>query len=68
MGFKFNPLTSELDLVGKTSTKTENFSYDFVPVSQTVTVPDNQQMIVDPPFEVQGTLELLGRVVVVELG
>lgn len=40
----------------------ENFSYDKIPLGLTVQVPLNQQMFVDYPLDIEGTLDVLGRV------
>lgn len=38
----------------------ENFSFNFIPVGQTVTIPINQIMLTYPSIEVDGTLILIG--------
>ncbi len=57
MSFKFNPITGLLDLVNET---TQNFSYKKIVTGQTVTIPENQQMIYVGTIEIDGTLIING--------
>lgn len=59
MGLKLNPLTGKLDLVSK-----ENFSYNYIPETQTKTIPVNQQMIVYEDISIDGVLIIEGELVV----
>lgn len=66
MGFKFNPVTGELDLVNKTSTTTsgdQNFSYKLINTGETIVVPEGQQMLVDEHVTVLGHLTVRGEIV-----
>lgn len=57
MSFKFNPITGLLDLVNET---TQNFSYKKIVTGQTVTIPENQQMLYVGTIEIDGTLIING--------
>jgi hypothetical protein len=63
MGFKFNPITGNLDLVGSGSTSAENFSYTLVEENSTKTIPTGQQMLVDGHVRVLGHLLVSGELV-----
>lgn len=66
MAFKFNPITGQLDLVGSGgSSSPDNFSYETVALGVVVTVPQYQQMIVDGPITVEGSLIVIGKVVLI---
>ena len=67
MGYKFNPFTGTLDVVNSTSsvTVTENFSYKKIVASKTVTIPENQQMIVKKSMVIEGELIILGESVII---
>ena len=59
---KLNPIIRS----GGGSGGADNFSYTLVPDGETVTVPLNQQMIVVGGIEVDGTLDLLGELILLE--
>ena len=65
MGFKFNPLTGQLDLVGTStgSASPDNFSYSYIAGSTTVTIPENQQMLYVGPITIDGTLVINGTAI-----
>lgn len=62
---KFNPFTGKFDFVGSGggSSSPENFSYQFVGPSQTITVPSGQQMLFEIPLDIEGTLVVDGFIV-----
>lgn len=60
---KLNPLIR----AGSGSGSTDNFSYKTVAAGQTVTVPQYQQMIVIGGIELDGTLDLIGELVLPEI-
>lgn len=62
MSFKFNPLTGKLDLVGSGS-GADNFSYNLIPDGSVVTIPENQQMLVDGHVTVLGHMLVSGELV-----
>lgn len=62
MSFKFNPITGLLDLVNQ-STSTQNFSYNKIVTGQTVTIPENQQMLYVGPITIDGTLVIDGQAI-----
>lgn len=64
MAFRFNPITGQLDIVGASTGSSDNFSYETVPIGDTVTIPINQQMIVNGVEIVEGTLIVIGSLVV----
>lgn len=43
----------------------DNFSYEVIPATATVTLPLNQQMIVHGLLDIQGTLNMLGTLVII---
>ncbi|MFO0447767.1 MAG: hypothetical protein ACK52I_03595 [Pseudomonadota bacterium] len=63
MSFKFNPLTGNLDLVGKgdTITGADNFSYTEIDAGQLVTVPAGQEMVHSIDLMVRGDLLVQGN-------
>lgn len=64
MGFKFNPLTGQLDLVGSGGTTSpQNFSYSTIVTGSTVIVPQYQQMLYVGPITVDGTLVIDGDII-----
>jgi len=64
MGLKLNPFTGKFDLV---SIEPENFSYNNIVTGKTVTVPENQLMLVHGDLDIDGVLELEGEVLVFDL-
>jgi hypothetical protein len=55
-------LSNALTHIGFTGTgDSDNFSYNNVPASTTVTIPINQQMIVKRRIRVEGTLIIRGQ-------
>ena len=67
---------SELDLLGRSTTYSitdpkgtfthfENFSYNVIPLNETVTIPVNQQMIVSGTQNILGTLDIEGSMVLI---
>jgi hypothetical protein len=67
MSVKLNPFTGKFDLVGSggTSSSSDNFSYETIPLATTVTIPSNQQMIVHGGLTLLGTLVLDGMLVTI---
>ena len=67
--FKFNPFTGNFDMVGDGggggSPSPDNFSYEKIIASVTVTIPLNQQMIVNQNIQVDGTLVANGTLVII---
>lgn len=62
MSFKFNPLTSNLDLVGSSaSTSDQNFSFTTVDIAQTLVVPEGQEMVHSLDVMVRGNLMVRGN-------
>ena len=65
MGVKFNPFTGTFDFTGTGATAgatPDNFSYKKIATANTVTIPDNQQMIVaSASIEISGELVLDGE-------
>lgn len=54
----FNPLEGQFDLITE-----NNFSYESVPLSKKLKIPDNHQMLVHQEFVVEGELVLEGTIV-----
>lgn len=66
MAFKLNPITGQLDLVGSSSgSSADNFSYEIIIASATVTIPIYQQMIVHGNIQIDGVLVADGPLVVI---
>lgn len=66
MGFKFNPLTGKLDLVGDdgaASTAEPNFSFKKIDSGDELEIKENQQMLVDGHITVLGHLLVSGELV-----
>lgn len=65
MSWKFNPFTGTLDRVGagSTSVSVDNFSYKKIESFQSVTIEENQQMIVNGHVTVLGHLSVFGDLV-----
>jgi len=63
MPLKFNPFTGELDLI---SVEDENFSYNYVEETKTVTIPQNQQMLVYDALTIDGSLIINGELVILD--
>ncbi len=57
MGYKFNPFTGTLDVVYTT----RNFSQHIIPVGTTLTIPENQQMIVHTPMRIDGDINIRSK-------
>ena len=55
MGFKFNPFTGTLDVVYTT----KNFSCKVIVNGQTVTIPNNQQMVLVGSLTLEGSGQLI---------
>lgn len=63
MSIRFNPFTNTFDFVGTGgSSSPDNFSYQRIETGETVTIPTNQEMIVDGPVTLDGTLVVDGVV------
>jgi len=63
MSIRFNIWTSTFDFVGTGgSSSPDNFSYQRIETGETVTIPTNQEMIVDGPVTLDGTLVVDGVV------
>jgi len=60
---KLNPLIRN----GGGGGGTDNFSYQTIPFGQTVTIPQYQQMIVIGGLELDGTLDLIGELILPEI-
>lgn len=61
MKLAFNPIGPPFDYVG--STGADNFSYYNVGAGVTVSIPSNQQMLVDGHVRVEGHMTVLGQLV-----
>lgn len=55
-------IISDLDVFEDTEDPPDNFSWDKIPFGQTVAVPFHQQMFLDYPLDIEGTLDMQGRV------
>lgn len=62
MPFVFNPFTGNFDNV-RNSGGTENFSYTFIEDNKVLNIPLYQQMIVFQNITINGTLNLIGDLV-----
>lgn len=58
MSFKFNPLTSNFDLVDET----KNYSLNKIPEGDSENIDINQEMLFNYNIEVDGTLEVDGKI------
>lgn len=54
-----NPIEGSFDLITG-----NNFSYESVPVSKTIKIEDNMQMVVFGSFDIDGTLILDGSLII----
>jgi len=61
--FKFNVFTGTFDIVNKNQAATQQFSFKKIEESEVVTVPTNQQMLVDGHTTVLGHLTIVGQLV-----
>lgn len=60
---KLNPLIRS----GGGGAAADNFSYTFIPDGESVTIPTNQQMLVVGGVDVEGELNLVGELVLLEI-
>ncbi len=58
MSFKFNPLTNNFDLVDET----KNFSLNKISVGETENIPVEQEMLFNYDIEIDGILEVDGKI------
>ena len=63
MGLKLNPFTGKFDLVSK---EAANFSYNYIVATQTLEVPEYQQMMVHDALTIDGVLEINGEVILLD--
>jgi hypothetical protein len=65
MSVKFNPFTNTFDFVGGSGgvSSPDNFSYETILVSEEITLPARQQMILFGPLTVEGTFNAYGTVI-----
>ena len=64
MAIKFSPFTNTFDFVGTGgSSSPDNFSYETILVSEEITLPARQQMILFGPLTVEGTFNAYGTVI-----
>lgn len=64
MGYKFNPLTGEFDLVG--ASEDNQSGYKTIVEGKTARVRDNKQMVVFGGIEIEGILLLDGQLILEE--
>jgi len=63
VGLKLNPFTGKFDLVSK---EAANFSYNYIVATQTLEVPEYQQMMVHDALTIDGVLEINGEVILLD--
>lgn len=69
MSWDFNPFTGTFEQVGAggVSSSSDNFSYETIASGVTVTIPLYQQMMVADTIDVEGTLNVNGTLMVINV-
>ena len=61
--FKFNVFTGTFDIVNKDQAAVQQFSFKKIESSESITIPENQQMLVDGHTKVLGHMTVLGSMI-----